>query len=291
MRTHRGVITPEVARRGGLTRHKLVNAHVSGELVRVRHRVYTTRGAIVNWDDELFADLEACWRNAYASHSAALALHGLRHQELPLRRELVVHGSARPTVAQNVVVHRTRRLERFDLTKINGIPCTTVERALIDVAGRLSERARLELMDDAVMKGLADRDLLHGRCLDLVSGRSGVRTLLEATRPGAELAFKSSLEKAGLELLHRAGVRDMRINVIPERAPAAGVTDVVSETDRLIVDWDGLRFHSSRRARERDNEKSNQCALAGYTLLRFTWNHVHHQPVYVIDLARRTVDA
>lgn len=81
--------------------------------------------------------------------------------------------------------------------------------------------------------------------------------IISVCNADGDARFRSELERDGAELLHRAGVRELRFNVVPERAPAAGVTDVVSEADNVNIDWDGLRFHAGPGARQRVNVNGN----------------------------------
>jgi hypothetical protein len=287
MRATSGLITVPGAAAEGVDRGVLSRATAAGELVHLRQRVYLPAGLSPDWELELAADLAACHAPAFAARTAALHLHDVEVRVLPVERELVVVGSARPTVASEVLVHRTVALPEVDRTVVRDIDSTTVERALIDLAWRLSQVQRLRVLDDAIMAGRVDRALMHARADALRRGRKGVRTYLDATAPGAEAAFRSKLEAMGAPLLREAGITDPAFNVVPRHAPAAGLTDVVSEADRVIVDWDGLRFHTSPRARQRDNDKSNAAVLGGYTAIRFTWHDVVVRPAYVIATARR----
>jgi very-short-patch-repair endonuclease len=47
---------------------------------------------------------------------------------------------------------------------------------------------------------------------------------------------------------------------------------------RLAVETDGLRFHGTRRAFERDRSRDAHPAAAGVNVLRFTWRQIVHEP-------------
>ena len=286
-----GLVTTRGAAAAGVGGRTLSRAVAAGELDRHRQRVYGPAGIVLTWEDELAADLAACHAEAFAARTAALQLHGIVLPTLEVERELVVLGTARPTVRSGVVVHRTLSLPDEDRTAVRGIPSTTAERGLIDVAGRLTVVRRLLAVDGAIMSERADRTVLHERAVALSRGRRGVRTLAAATAPDAEARFRSQLEKRGAPLLARAGLAAPLVNVVPHDAPMAGETDVVSEADRIIIDWDGLRFHAGPTARQRDNEKSNAAVIGGYTALRFTWYDVVVRPGYVIATTRRAIAA
>lgn len=287
MRRNHGLITTPEAEAAGISARELSRAHARGEIGRARHATYRPPGMPVTWEDELAADIAACKRPAVVSHSAAARLHNFRVPGLRTIREITVEGKARPKVAGEVEVHRTGSLPNADRMMIGRLPCTMVERTVIDLAERLSPAVLLTLVDDVIMSNAASRYVLHHRAEELWRGRKGVHTILKVTSPDAEASFKSKLEKDGAILLRRAGVRDLRFNVVPHRARAAGLTDVVSETDNLIVDWDGLRFHAGPGARQRDNDKANAAALGGYTHLRFTWKDQTTRPDHIVGMVAR----
>jgi very-short-patch-repair endonuclease len=56
---------------------------------------------------------------------------------------------------------------------------------------------------------------------------------------------------------------------------------------KLIVEVDGFRFHSTRRAFEHDHRKEADLRAAGFTLLRVSFEQLEREPYAVIaDLVR-----
>jgi very-short-patch-repair endonuclease len=55
---------------------------------------------------------------------------------------------------------------------------------------------------------------------------------------------------------------------------------------RLVVETDGNRFHSTRRAIERDRRKEADLVRAGYRGLRVTWSQIEHSPEVVVLMLR-----
>ena len=51
---------------------------------------------------------------------------------------------------------------------------------------------------------------------------------------------------------------------------------------RLIVEVDGFRFHSHRRAFERDRKRDQAHVLAGYRVIRITWRQLDEEPLSVV---------
>ena len=276
-----GCISVRDAKQLGVSADQLQRMVRAGDLQRTRRRTYAPLSQPDTWRARMAQDLTAVLRPAWASHTAALHLHGLHLPWLTVHRELTVIGSTRPDVDSDVEVHRTTGFAEEDLTERYGIPCTTPERAIIDLSERLTPEHRILLVDEAIMSEVVDRQLLNQRAAALATGRKGVGEIADVTAPGAAKRFRSRLEKAGLPLLVAAGLTPLEVNVVPQQAPAAGECDVVSEAHRLVVDWDGLRFHARPGARQRDDDKANQLAIGRYANLRFTWRDVFHRGRYV----------
>jgi very-short-patch-repair endonuclease len=71
----------------------------------------------------------------------------------------------------------------------------------------------------------------------------------------------------------------------------AGFTaDFVWEDQRLIVEVDGHRYHSSRPAFERDHRRDIVHKNAGYEVLRFTARQLAEEPLLVIATIARALD-
>lgn len=62
--------------------------------------------------------------------------------------------------------------------------------------------------------------------------------------------------------------------------------DVLFEEEGLVVEFDGRTAHTSPEQFVRDRERQNLLVIAGYTVLRFTWEHLD-DPAYVLSMVRR----
>jgi len=59
---------------------------------------------------------------------------------------------------------------------------------------------------------------------------------------------------------------------------------------RLIVEVDGVPFHSTRSAVERDHRRDLVHREAGYEVIRFTARQLEEAPVYVATVIARALD-
>lgn len=255
-----------------------------GEIERARPAVYRVVGLPSSWVATVMADTLGIRGVAVATASTALRLHGVRNQALPYRREVLVAGTGRPLdYDPAVVVHRTRDLPATDITTVLGVPTTTGARTLVETAFGVERWLLVALTDQMICARVCTRQQVLARATALLPGRPRVQTLIDITKVGAERNFWSWLERKAGTLLRAAGLPAGRWNLTLPDAPDAGVVDTLLP-QRLVLDWDGLAFHRGPDARQRDDQKQNALARAGYRHLRFTWQDVVCRPEYVVDL-------
>ena len=58
--------------------------------------------------------------------------------------------------------------------------------------------------------------------------------------------------------------------------------DLVWRDQRLIVEVDGFRFHSSRSAFERDRRRDAELGTLGFRVMRVTWRQIVDEPQALI---------
>lgn len=222
---------------------------------------------------------------AAASHETALHLLAPARFARPPRLEVsVAHGHR--ASAGNAIVHEARDLAA-DVAAVDNIPCTTGERTTIDRAASLDEHPLTALVDDVVCAGIAARAGLHSRCCRLARGRRGVDVVRDLTEPGGAARFRSILEREGAAALDAAGLPARETNVV--LADARGrirEVDVLFRGARLVVEWDGLRFHSSATQRRGDRAGDRRLVIGQFRILRFEWLDVRTRPGHVADEVR-----
>lgn len=120
----------------GLTTSAVRKRASAGRLHRVHRCVYSiVPPALLSRNGRFRAAVLACGPGAVLSHRSAAALHELRKTERA-RVDVTVPGRAGHAHA-GIEVHRSRTLTAADVTIVDGIPCTTIARALLDLAAVL----------------------------------------------------------------------------------------------------------------------------------------------------------
>lgn len=210
-----------------------------------------------------------------AGHGAVLS-----HRSAAFRWGLLAHAPARVDVTiarttrtrlSGVNVHRSRRAVEPVIR--DAIPVTPVERTVLDLADVVGYDVLHRVAMDA-----EHRRLLRLADLRPIPGRAGngrVARLLEHVRERT----RSELEKEVLAIVRRAGLPE------PQRNAVVGpfVVDLAWPRERVIVEADGWRWHSSREAFERDRARDVRLSALGWVVLRVTWRQLREEPRLLVD--------
>jgi hypothetical protein len=158
-----------------------------------------------------------------------------------------------------------------------------VSRTLLDLAGVLTP-TRLER---AVEQSLALR-LFDLRAVEAVLAanrrRPGAGALAEiiARIHDEPSLTRRELEKLMLDLCADHGVERPEVNVVVDDYEV----DFLWRTRRLIVETDGLQWHSTPPALERDRRRDERLTVLGYRVIRFTYRRVVDEPAAVAATLR-----
>jgi very-short-patch-repair endonuclease len=78
---------------------------------------------------------------------------------------------------------------------------------------------------------------------------------------------------------------------VPQVTVAPSITpDLVDVDRRLVVECDSWTYHAEKSAFRRDQERFNDLVLAGWTVLRFGYDHAMRSPDYVRRILVRAAD-
>ena len=288
--TQQGVFSRAQALALGATEEVIRQRLASGRWVRLAPGVYGLAGVPPSFRRDLWVAHLAVGPASVVSHESAAALHGFTG--FPMRAvTLTAPRGSHPRVA-GAVVHQLDDVQPDHHSSLAGLPVTTVERTLVDLAA-VSRKGRLEAaLDDAVAaRRVRVPDV--GRCLASVArqGKPGVRllsTLLDARGPGHVLPG-SRLERAFFHLLEQGGVPPPRRQFpFPGQLPGEGRVDAAYVEARLIVEVDGRRWHSRVADLARDRERDNEAARAGWLTVRLLYEDVVDTPEETCLLVRDT---
>jgi very-short-patch-repair endonuclease len=240
----------------------------AGALVRLQPGVYATSAAAAHWRTRVEAAVLS--RGGVAAHRTALALWGLVPPGGP------VHVAVGPTRSNRrsagVVLHRAEGLQDA-IRRVDGMPVTCVERALVDTWGR-PEGLTLPAVRAAAITAVRRRMCRPRDLATELDRRPQLRaraSLAELVRLLAE-GCQSELEIWGcLNVLRAPGMPPFTLQ---HRVVVTGRTfflDAACEEAKLAVEMDGAAWHGSREQRERDIRRDALLATVGWQTLRFSF--------------------
>jgi very-short-patch-repair endonuclease len=279
-----GLITAEQLIAAGVGRGSIRWRLANGALHRVFRGVYLVGHAVPAPGALEFAAVLACGHDVVVSHRSAA---GLWHVSAPAGLEVDVTAVGRDCRSRHGLrVHQVEILDPRDRTQQRGIPLTGPARTLIDYAWTagaaeaeraIAEAFALKLVNEAQLVAAIDR---APHC----AGVAQVKAILG--QPGGPSRTRSGGERAMLRLIRAAHLPPPRVNY-----PVAGYTaDFCWPDARLIVEVDGVPFHSTRGAIERDHRRDLVHREAGYEVIRFTARQLAEAPVYVATVIARALD-
>ncbi|MFJ4030198.1 hypothetical protein ACIPWF_21685 [Paenarthrobacter sp. NPDC089989] len=212
------------------------------------------------------------------SHTSAARLHRLFLWNVDDRIHITQKTPPSPVSHGKDVVPHTRALKQGEIGLVDGLPCTSLVRTLVDCCRMLDYRQALILMDHALRKGV-DRNELWDMCHAL-AGQNGVHTLRRALKyadprsesPGEtltrELIVRLRIELPDLQVKVRTNEGNHRIDLAwPEKLVAVEFDGKIKYFD--FAPTDEVIF------RERQREKA--LIEQGWTFIRLTWRDLFRE--------------
>lgn len=271
-----------------------ISARVTaGRLHQLFVGTYAVGHRVIGRTGRMFAAVLACGDGTVLSHGSAAELQNLWDKQpvpvdvIPPRRA----GRKIPDIRWHNVLRPT-------LTEIeirDGIPCTTVSRTLVDMAGRTGFTALRRLVEQAAIQRRLDvrevnRVLARGRR----RGAPNLRAILDPWRPDDESKprLRSPLEARLLPALIAAGVPHPECNVklrVDSGRPLE--VDLLWREQRLAIEADGEATHGTRSAFQEDRRRDQRLVAAGFRVARVTWRQTEDEPTAVAARIKRMLSS
>lgn len=269
-----GVVSRTQALAAGLTPPAITRRLASGRLIRLHREVYALAGVPVSWRQTLMAAVLWGGPGSAASHRAAARLW-----KLDVAEELLEITTPRRLDSTTVKAHRHHPLPSHDLKVIEGIPTTNIDRTLMDLAAVLDIDALEDALDSALRKRLTSIARLRLRVRQ-GSGRRGMnnlRKLLTERSPEGQ-PTQSRFETRLNRLLLDGELPALRQHTVWDGGEFVARVDFCYPDAKLIVEADSYRWHSSKRAWQRDIERRNHLTTLGWQIVHITWEDLTRRP-------------
>jgi len=257
----------------GLTNDAVSVRSDNGWLHPLHHGVYAVGHANPPRDGWLLAAIKACGEGSVLCRASAAGQ--LEIADWEVRDPDVLVLGENPPRHERINGHRTNYLPSEHISWVRGIPVTTAERTLLDLAGVWPERKLRRAVRQAQFLRLTTvRSLvavLHGP-----GPTRGRKKLARIVATGAA-PTQSELEDATLDLILRGGLPHPLVNAPLNLAGRRIVPDFRWPEQRLVIEADGPH-HDDPFERAADRERQRLLEAHGYRVVRVTWAQVIAQP-------------
>ena len=187
--------------------------------------------------------------------------------------DVTVVGRHRRAIA-GISVHALSMLGSGELRRHRGLPLTSPALTILDLAGLAAGDEAVKALNEARVCRIVTDSALLGT-LEAHPNRRGAAFLrAQLTSEQGRFATESEAERACLALMSAEGL-----------APdAAGVwigpfrVDFLYRQQRLVVEVDGYRFHSTPERFVADRRRAAQLLTMGYRVMQFSWSDIVDQP-------------
>ena len=194
----------------GLGKAAVAKRAKGGRLYRVHRGVYAVGRPDLTQHGRWMAAVLACGPTAVLSHRSAAGLHGIRRDNRAKNDVTLPSPSARSR--STIDVHTSLTLEEADITTVDGIPCTTVARTLVDLGDVVSRREVERAVDQAEVLRVFDGRAVH-EALARAGRRKGAGTLRAVLESYDEPALtEREMEERFLALCRKASLPSPAVN-------------------------------------------------------------------------------
>lgn len=280
-----GVASRDQMRALGMRDGAIDHAIRIGRLHRVFRGVYAVGRLRVTTEGQLQAATLACGAGSVISHRSAGGL--LRLLDTGPRVIDVISPVERGRAIDGIRFHRVRPPRRDEVGSVDGIPCTTPARTLVDLAGSVGDRTLRSCFERAAQRRLLDIPAIEASMDAGRRGNPSLRALVDEWRRAASLAkrgkLKSPLEAKVLPLLVHRDLPAPHLNAPVETPNGRIEVDFLWPDHRFVVEADSRDFHGTDLAFERDRWRDRELLRAGYGTLRVTHRQAERETAAVAD--------
>jgi very-short-patch-repair endonuclease len=216
---------------------------------------------------------------SHLTGATLLRLDGCRTTEL---HASVPRSVRRRAPQPDICIHRVSSLPRSDRVLVDGIPCTSATRTILDCGRVLGSEALEVAFESARRMGLSSVAALHQRAAELgTGGRRGSKSLndlLKNTRPD-DPAAQFRLEVKMARLLRESPLPR------PVRQHEVGRfhIDFAYPLVRLGIECEGFEYHGDRLSWKRDKRRAAWLEAQGWRIMFVTWDDVTKEPRQTLD--------
>ena len=301
-----GIIMARAARRVGVClRSELIDAGITPKAIECRRGsgMLQVLGRGVYLVDGLSDDRTPLYRAQALLPSGILgaetagAIGGLAVDPAAIERGVdVLIGTRLNRRVTGVRLLRRRLMPAdCDVTEVDGLHLTRPARTIIDLSAVVGPARLAHVVERAIADGLVSVGELVA-CFDSVArqGVNGIGKLrpVLADYVDREPVSESALERATARMLGEYGIDGFIGQYRPPWFDGRrGVVDFAHPELRIVLEADGLRWHTRRGDRINDSRRDRVAAANGWAVIRVTWAEVTERPSRLADEIRAVMSS
>jgi hypothetical protein len=251
-----GIVTRRELLRAGVSREEMRRRMKKGLLIRQDPGVYRVGHAAPSVDASFMAAVKACGDGAGLSGRAAAHLLGVLRGAAP-PPEVFAPTERR---VKGIRTHRGRR----QMTKVRGIPVTTVPETLVDLAAELADHELARACHEAGVNYRTTPRHVEAVLKRRPNARGAAK--LRAIMSGGTPVTLGEMERVFFEVLRPTGLPLPEANRV-----ASGRRVDFRWPGRLTVELDSYRFHNSRHSWEQGMRRQREARDRGEEFRRYSW--------------------
>lgn len=208
----------------------------------------------------------ACGPRALLSHRALAHHLKLLNGDGPQVIDVTIAGrshAGRPGIR----LHQPQLITRGEITVVRDVPCTTVERLLVDMAGVATPSELATLVHRAQVRGLLDAGRLAVQLARRAKGVPQLRELIEPTGPDLREEFERRFHR----FVQRGPWPAYAPNVKLETPFGPLRLDAYWREFGFGLELDSWSHHQDRDSFERDRQRVLAADAIGIDVKRVTW--------------------
>ncbi|HVD87092.1 MAG TPA: type IV toxin-antitoxin system AbiEi family antitoxin [Solirubrobacterales bacterium] len=227
----------------------------------------------------------ACDTDAVVSHRSAAALLGLLDKGPAVVD--VIAPPAHGRKIDGIRFHRVRPPRPEEAGTVDGIPCTSPARTLVDLAGTVGEWTLRSCFERAAQRRMLDIRAIEGAADPGRRGMPALLALVTEWRRAAPLSrkgrLKSPLEAKVLPLVAQRGLPTPLLNAPVQIRKGRIEVDFLWPEQRFVLEADSRDFHATDVAFERDRWRDRELMRVGFSTLRVTSLQAEAETDAVLD--------
>jgi predicted transcriptional regulator of viral defense system len=269
---HHGVVASHHFTDLGISERQRAGLVESGVLARTHYGAYRVVGVPPSWRGDLLAAVWAGGTRALASHRSAAAVRAWPGGEQGIQEVLCPRW--RRGRHKTLIVHESKLIDDVDMTIVDGIPCTSVERTIFDLGAVCSRNVVERALEAALREGLTSIDALQQTLTRLARrGRNGaghLRSILDEYEADRKLT-DTDREKMMLQAFRRHGIPDpVPQFVIRHRGRFIARVDAALPQFKIAFEYESYLWHTGKTAIVRDNRRRNTLLAIGWPTIGVT---------------------